>query len=76
MGPAVTAPLFTGEGATRECVNKRHKHTCLPQTAQNMAMLTRALSIGVVRKIAWGGDPDAAQRTTHDNTVKQRFDQL
>ena len=39
-----------------------------------MAMLTRALSIGVVRKIAWGGDPDAAQRTTHDFTFKQRFE--
>ena len=40
-----------------------------------MAMLS-ALAIGVVRKITWGGDPGAAQRTTHDITFKQRFDQL
>ena len=26
-----------------------------------MAMLTRALSIGVVRKIAWGGDLDVCR---------------
>ena len=46
MGPAVTAPLFTGEGAKRECVNKIHKHTCLPQTAPAAGMAVADDSIG------------------------------
>ena len=32
--------------------------------------------IGTLRKISWGGEPEAARRTTHDFTLGQRLAHL
>ena len=29
------------------------------------------VAIGTLRKLSWGGEPDAARRTTHDFTLGQ-----